>query len=81
MMMDHHGKELMKHKQVLILREQGDAFQTNISHTDAHNIKTWCCMSQGESRISTNFEKNVFEPHEICKAFVNIDNSQCNLNL
>jgi hypothetical protein len=33
-MVDHHNKELMRHKQVLILRETGDAYQENITHTD-----------------------------------------------
>jgi hypothetical protein len=74
-------KELMRHKQVLILREMGDAFQQNISYTDENNISTWCCMSQGFSRVTTTFEKNIFEPHENCKALVNVDNSQCNLQI
>lgn len=78
---DHHGKTIMKNKQVLIVREQGDNFQTNINRTDEHNITTWCCVNQGRSRITTNFEKNVFEPHEACKAFLTIDNSGCNLNM
>lgn len=81
MMLDHHGKELMRHKQVLILREMGDAFRENISHNDSHNISTWCCCSQGVSSVNTTFDKNVFEPHELCKAVVNIDNSQCNLEI
>lgn len=80
-MIDSHTKELMRHKQVLILREQGEAFQQNIVHTDENNISTWCCMSQGVSRVTTTFEKNVFEPHETCKAIVSIDNSQCNLQI
>jgi hypothetical protein len=27
------------------------------------------------------FEKNIFEPHEVCKAFLTINNSGCNLNM
>jgi hypothetical protein len=80
-LIDRHSKVLMAHKQVLILREMGDDFKQNIVHTDENNISTWCCMSQGVSRVSTTFEKNTFEPHEICKAVVNIDNSQCNLQI
>lgn len=75
MMKDHHDKVMMHHKQVLILREMGDAYKENITHTDENNISTWCCCSQGVSRVITTFEKNVFEPHELCKAIVNIDNS------
>ena len=44
-MLDHHDKEIMKHKQVLILREQGEAYKENITHTDENNISTWCCCS------------------------------------
>jgi hypothetical protein len=80
-LVDDHAKVLMKHKQVLILREMGESFETNITRTDEHNITTWCCVNQGSSRITTNFEKNVMEPHDTCKAFINIDNSLCNLNM
>lgn len=69
----------MSYKQVLILREQGDAFQTEISKVQRENISTWCCVGQGHSEIGVTFEKNVFEPHELCKAYVKMDNSQCNL--
>lgn len=78
---DHSGHTMMKYKQVLIVREQGDSYQVNINTAQENRISTWCCVDQGPSRIGVNFDKNVFEPHEICKAFVNIDNSQCNLNM
>jgi sporulation-control protein spo0M len=38
-------------------------------------------MSQGVSRVTTTFEKNIFVPNEMCKAIVSIDNSQCNLSI
>jgi hypothetical protein len=76
---DQHNKEAMKYKQVLILREQGDTFQVNINQSQENRISTWCCVDQGPSKISVQFEKNVFEPTEVCKAIVNIDNSGCNL--
>ena len=38
-------------------------------------------MDQGPSSINVTFEKNVFEPTEVCRAIVNVDNSQCNLNI
>ena len=80
-MEDHHGKAMMKNKQVIILREMGDNYQTDITRTDEHDISTWCCINQGRSRITTKFDKNVFEPHEVCKAYINVDNSNCNLNM
>jgi hypothetical protein len=78
---DHSNKAMMKYKQVLIVREQGDTFQVNINQNQTNRITTWCCMDQGPSSVNVTFEKNVFEPSEICKAIVNIDNSQCNLNI
>jgi len=78
---DFHGKTAMVNKQVLILREMGDSFQTNISQAHSNRMKTWCCVDQGPSAVSVNFEKNIFEPHEVCKANVSVDNSQCNLNV
>ena len=80
-MLTHQNKELMRHKQVLILREMGDAYQENIVHNAENSITTWCCMNQGVSRVTTEFEKNVFEPRETCKAKVSIDNSACNLQM
>lgn len=71
----------MKFKQVLIVREQGDAFQVNINKTQENRISTWCCVNQGVSKVSVQFEKNVFEPTENCKAIVNLDNSGCNLKM
>jgi hypothetical protein len=38
-------------------------------------------MDQGPSTVDVNFEKNVFEPTEVCKAIVNVNNSRCNLNI
>lgn len=72
---------MMKYKQVLIVREQGDTYQTNINQSQTNNVKTWCCMDQGPSTVEVNFEKNVFEPTDVCKAIVNVNNSQCNLNI
>ena len=46
-----------------------------------HRITTWCCVDQGTSKIEVVFDKNVFEPHEVCKAHVHLDNARCNVNL
>ena len=78
---DFYGKSTMMYKQILIVREMGDTFQTNISQTQEHRISTWCCVDQGPSRVSVNFDKNVFEPTEVCRAHVVIDNSGCNLRV
>lgn len=78
---DHNKKAMMKYKQVLIVREQGDTYQVNIDQKQTNRITTWCCIDQGPSSVNVTFEKNVFEPSEICKAVVNVDNSQCNLNI
>ena len=71
----------MKYKQVLIVRELGDNFQTNITQTSENQITTWCCVDQGSSKIQVLFEKNVFTPHELCKAYVDLDNSKCGVDL
>lgn len=78
---NQRDESMMKYKQVLIVREQGDAYQTNINQSQTNNVKTWCCMDQGPSTVNVNFEKNVFEPTDVCKATVNVNNSQCNLNI
>ena len=78
---DLSGKEVMKYKQVLIVREQGDAFKMEIKKEQENRINTWCCVDQGPSKLVVSFEKNVFEPTEVCKAYVNIDNKGCNLNM
>ena len=31
--------------------------------------------------MDVNFEKNVFEPHELCRAMITLDNSKCNLEM
>ena len=77
----HHDKSLMKYKQVLVIREYDVAFQTNLKSSSENQITTWCCVDQGRSRIDVEFEKNVFEPHEVCKADVHLHNQNCNAPL
>ena len=50
-LMDHSNHAVMKYKQVLVLREQGEAYRTDISQTQENRISTWCCVDQGPSRI------------------------------
>lgn len=75
------GKPVMTHKQILIIRELGAAYEQNIGKREESGITTWCCVNQGRSAIKVNFDKNVFDPTEVCKAFVNVDNSQCNIGM
>jgi rRNA processing protein Krr1/Pno1 len=51
--------------------------QNEIKQTSEHNLKTWCCVDQGTSKIEVTFDKNVFEPAEICRARVALDNTRC----
>ncbi len=76
----HHNKVHMKYKQVLMIRE-GASAAGNLKQTSENQITTWCCANQGTSRIEVEFEKNVFEPSEVCRAFVRLDNSHCNVRL
>ncbi len=75
----HH--DLMKYKQILVIREQGEAFKTDITQATETRLSTWCCVDQGMTKLQVNFEKNVFEPNDVCKALINLDNSGCNLTM
>lgn len=70
----------MKHKQVIIIREPPVQFKMNEQQGEEANIKTWCCIDQGVSKMWVNYEKNIYTPNEVAKAFINIDNSRCTLN-
>ena len=45
------------------------------------NMRTWCCIQQGDSSIRTYFEKNVYVVGETANICSEIDNSKCNLNI
>lgn len=38
-------------------------------------------MGQGSSTLKVNFEKNAYTPHDVAKCFVDVDNTQCKLNI
>ena len=80
-LLGHHGKELMKYKQVVVIREMGEQFQTNISQVSENRITTWCCVDQGTSKIEVKFDKNVLEPHVVCRAHIDLNNAACNVAL
>jgi len=71
----------MKFKTIMVIREHDVAFEVGRKTTSELPISTWCCVNQGQSKIEVEFEKNVFEPIEVCRASVNLDNSRCNTRL
>jgi sporulation-control protein spo0M len=75
------GDEDLKHKQVLTIREPGAKLVENAVHEDEAEIKTWCCVSQGISKLKTETERNVYFPNEVVRTIVSIDNSACNVDV
>ena len=71
------GSEKMKYKQVLIVREPPVAFVQGEQQQETSKVTTWCCVDQGVSAMWSEFEKNVFTPHETARAMINVDNSKC----
>ena len=65
--------DTMRYKQVLLIREPLKTVQANIRETSEHPVTTWCCVSQGTSKIDVIFDKNTFSPNERCHASVEID--------
>ena len=43
--------------------------------------KTWGCINQGESQIRCVFDKNYYLPGDQAFLCVDIDNSDCNLDV
>ena len=70
----------MKYKQVLIIRERPVALVTGEAQSETSHIKTWCCIDQGTSTMSSVFEKNVFLPNEQARGTIKINNEHCQLN-
>jgi len=69
----------MKYKQVLAIREKPVNLVVGEAQSETSTIKTWCCIKQGTSTMSSVFNKNVFLPNEIAEGFVKVDNSQCQI--
>jgi len=69
--------ENMRYKQVLIVREPPVQLKQGETNQETSKVTTWCCVDQGTSGMWSSFEKNVFTPHEIARAMVNVDNSKC----
>ena len=74
---DHNEHTEMVNKQVLAIREPAVAYKEGEEQKETSNIKTWCCVDQGNSTMWSTFNKNIFTPHETAVAYVNVDNSEC----
>lgn len=73
--------EEMKYKQVLVIREKPVDFEANEQLKEKSEIKTWCCIDQGKSKLKSTFEKNVYQPDEEAVAEVKVDNEECKLDV
>ncbi|EAS01748.1 arrestin (macronuclear) [Tetrahymena thermophila SB210] len=71
----------LKNKQDLIIREPLKTQVASQYQEDVVKPKTWCCISQGQSQIKCHFERNSYMPGETAHMLVDIDNSQCNLQI
>ena len=69
--------DVMKYKQVLMIREPAVQYQEGERQVETSEIKTWCCIAQGTCTLKTDFEKNIYIPTETAKALMTIDNSNC----
>ena len=73
----HDKHDEMKYKQVLMIREKPVNFKTNDAQSETSNIKTWCCIDQGTSTMSSLFQKNQFLPNEVALGSVRVNNVEC----
>lgn len=60
----------MKYKQVILIREKTMEFKTGEHKAMTSNIKTCCCIQQGESSMWVTFDKNIYTPKEVAIAKV-----------
>ena len=67
----------MKYKQVMIIREKPVNLVVGEAQSETSHIKTWCCIDQGTSSMSSVFNKNVFLPNEIAAGSVKVNNEHC----
>lgn len=75
----HDKHDEMKFKQVLIIREKPVALREGDQQSETSHIKTWCCVDQGHSTMSSVFNKNVFLPNEHCEGSIKVNNEECKL--
>ncbi|KRX08116.1 Immunoglobulin E-set [Pseudocohnilembus persalinus] len=75
------GFDKLKNKQELVVREKVKGASKPAEGEMIKDTKTWCCISQGESKIKSYFEYNSYMPGETANIITEIDNSQCKLNI
>ena len=56
--LENGGHDVMKYKQVLIIREKPVEWKVGEAQQETSEIKTWCCCDQGTSTMWSVFEKN-----------------------
>lgn len=67
----------MKHKQSLVIRQPANTVQGR-TQTDTRPVYACCCFgNKGNVTITTQFEKDAYEPNETCRAMADLNNSQC----
>jgi hypothetical protein len=76
----HDKHNDMKFKQTLVIREKPVNLVTGDAQEETSHIKTWCCIDQGRSTMSSVFNKNVFLPNEMAQGHVRVNNEHCQLN-
>jgi len=74
----HHQGDL-KYKQLLVIHEPPVPFRADEQHTQKVGITTCCCMNQGTTDMSVQFDKNVFYGNETAAAKVSVSNKDCAL--
>mmetsp|Transcript_41019 Transcript_41019/g.30169 ORF Transcript_41019/g.30169 Transcript_41019/m.30169 type:complete len:132 (+) Transcript_41019:312-707(+) len=80
-LLGHGGEKHMSYKKVLLIRQTPPELLHDIARTGEKEIKSFCCINQGISRLSVIFDKNIFEPNEVSKVKIQLDNKGCNIDM
>ena len=74
------GQKPLRYKSSLMVHEKPDPQPLkDLKQMDAESITTWCCCSQGTSRMNVEFNGQTFTPDDTAVATIKIDNSKCKL--
>jgi len=60
-----------------MIRQPPVKLRQDETQIEKSKINTCCCISQGTSCLSTDFEKNIYLPNEVAKAIMKCDNILC----
>ncbi|CAD8048118.1 unnamed protein product [Paramecium sonneborni] len=71
----------IKHSQPLVVREPLKQNITSLTGQMEVNVATWCCIAQGTSSIKCVFDKNHYLPGDTAYLLVDLDNSECKLDI